>query len=354
SLAVLILLATPVPGALSPIRTDLLLPRNRIRGAVTESDYKYGTKESYEAYTKPEIDSDVQADIDVDTAATEAATDVGVEVGIGSDGKDKAKGETESRDKGTIKIEVDRVLDIESAQREQEHGILAASEKRTGMLDRIRVLKRDNMCVKRERVDGLRRHMSYTQDKLRQMRVSRYYDRAEFRRLDTFAMRRLALEAFEANINHGPTIDRGDKHEDDNGDGNGNNNGDVGNRNGNLDMNVGGLMPIAREYTYQDFLKCQPLIFKGIEGVVGLTRWFEKMETVFHINNCPQKYQELVLRCAKMVIKEEDRVEKFIGGLPDNIQGNVITAEPTRLQDAIQIAKNLIDQNLKGYAARNA
>ncbi|GKG48909.1 hypothetical protein Tco_0513056, partial [Tanacetum coccineum] len=55
-----------------------------------------------------------------------------------------------------------------------------------------------------------------------------------------------------------------------------------------------------------------------------------------------------------MVPEEEDRVEKFMGGLPDNIQGNVIVAEPTRLQDAVRIANNLMDQKLKGYATRNA
>ncbi|GJZ03390.1 putative reverse transcriptase domain-containing protein [Tanacetum coccineum] len=55
-----------------------------------------------------------------------------------------------------------------------------------------------------------------------------------------------------------------------------------------------------------------------------------------------------------MVPEEEDRVEKFIGGLPDNIQGNVIAAEPTRLQDAVRIANNLIDKKLKGYAMKNA
>ncbi|GJZ53184.1 putative reverse transcriptase domain-containing protein [Tanacetum coccineum] len=59
------------------------------------------------------------------------------------------------------------------------------------------------------------------------------------------------------------------------------------------------------------------------------------------------------MMCTKMVL-EEDRVEKFIGGLPDNIQGNVISIEPTRLQDAIRIANNLMDQKLKGYAVRNA
>nr|GEV02904.1 hypothetical protein [Tanacetum cinerariifolium] len=51
---------------------------------------------------------------------------------------------------------------------------------------------------------------------------------------------------------------------------------------------------------------------------------------------------------------QEDRVEKFIGGLPNNIQENVIAAEPTRLQDAIRIANNLMDQKLKGYAMKNA
>nr|GEX93409.1 putative ribonuclease H-like domain-containing protein [Tanacetum cinerariifolium] len=67
-----------------------------------------------------------------------------------------------------------------------------------------------------------------------------------------------------------------------------------------------------------------------------------------------QRFQELTMMCTKMVLEEEDRVEKFIRGLPDNIQGNVIAAEPTRLQDAIRIANNLMDQKLKGYAMKNA
>ncbi|GKC69682.1 putative reverse transcriptase domain-containing protein [Tanacetum coccineum] len=108
-------------------------------------------------------------------------------------------------------------------------------------------------------------------------------------------------------------------------------------------------------------------------GVVGLIRWFEKMETVFHISNYPEKsqvkneiqkmetelwnltvknndltaytqrFQELTMMCTKMVPEEEDRVEKFIGGLPDNIQGNVIAAEPTRLHNAVRITNNLMD-----------
>ncbi|GJR36801.1 hypothetical protein Tco_1212485 [Tanacetum coccineum] len=48
---------------------------------------------------------------------------------------------------------------------------------------------------------------------------------------------------------------------------------------------------VVRECTYQDFMKCQPLYFKGTEGVVELTQWFERMETVFHISNCSVENQ---------------------------------------------------------------
>ncbi|GKB71323.1 hypothetical protein Tco_0932735 [Tanacetum coccineum] len=47
----------------------------------------------------------------------------------------------------------------------------------------------------------------------------------------------------------------------------------------------------TRECTYPDFMKCQPLNFKGTEGVVELTQWFEKMETVFRISNCSVENQ---------------------------------------------------------------
>nr|GEY50912.1 hypothetical protein [Tanacetum cinerariifolium] len=42
----------------------------------------------------------------------------------------------------------------------------------------------------------------------------------------------------------------------------------------------------TRECTYTDFLKCQPLHFKGTEGVASLSQWFERMESIFHISNC--------------------------------------------------------------------
>nr|GEU32253.1 reverse transcriptase domain-containing protein [Tanacetum cinerariifolium] len=65
-----------------------------------------------------------------------------------------------------------------------------------------------------------------------------------------------------------------------------------------------------------------------------------------------QRFQELTMICTKMVPEEDDRLEKFSGGLPDNIQGNMIVVEPTRLQDDVRIANNLMDKKLKGYGVK--
>nr|GEY68021.1 hypothetical protein [Tanacetum cinerariifolium] len=51
--------------------------------------------------------------------------------------------------------------------------------------------------------------------------------------------------------------------------------------------------------------------------------------------------------------EEEDLVEKYIGGLLNNIQRKVIAADPTRLEDAIRIANSLMGQKLNGYAIKN-
>nr|GFB56369.1 hypothetical protein [Tanacetum cinerariifolium] len=53
----------------------------------------------------------------------------------------------------------------------------------------------------------------------------------------------------------------------------------------------------ARECTYTDFLKCQPLPFKGTEGVASLSQWCERMESVFHISNCAAKNQVKFATC---------------------------------------------------------
>ncbi|GJV43068.1 putative reverse transcriptase domain-containing protein [Tanacetum coccineum] len=81
----------------------------------------------------------------------------------------------------------------------------------------------------------------------------------------------------------------------------------------NSGMGVRRTERVARECTYQDFMKCQPLYFKGTKGVVKLTQWFERMETVFRISNCyNQRFQELALLCVRMFPEESDKIESTI------------------------------------------
>ncbi|GJV70067.1 retrovirus-related pol polyprotein from transposon TNT 1-94 [Tanacetum coccineum] len=117
-----------------------------------------------------------------------------------------------------------------------------------------------------------------------------------------------ALATYEANRATDLVVESQSKNEDDGNKGNSGRNGNKkaggnrggngnGNGNGNPNRNDRGAMPIICECTYQDFMKCQPLNLKGTEGVVRLIRWFEMMETVFHISNCPEKYQVKYATC---------------------------------------------------------
>ncbi|GJW17811.1 putative reverse transcriptase domain-containing protein [Tanacetum coccineum] len=65
----------------------------------------------------------------------------------------------------------------------------------------------------------------------------------------------------------------------------------------NSDTRIRGTVRTPRECTYKDFLNCKPLSFKGTEGVVVLSQWFEKMESVFHISNCAVENQVKFATC---------------------------------------------------------
>ncbi|GKF06884.1 putative reverse transcriptase domain-containing protein, partial [Tanacetum coccineum] len=65
-----------------------------------------------------------------------------------------------------------------------------------------------------------------------------------------------------------------------------------------------------------------------------------------------QRFQELALMCTKFLIDETKKIDKYISGLPDNIHGNVMSARPKTLDDAIELANDLMDQKLRTYAER--
>ncbi|GJT81827.1 putative reverse transcriptase domain-containing protein [Tanacetum coccineum] len=181
------------------------------------------------------------------------------------------------------------------------------------------------------------------------------------------------------------------------------------------------------ECTYPDFMKCQPLNFKGTEGVVELTQWIEKMETVFRISNCSvenqikfstctllgnaltwwnshvrtvgndiayamtwtelkkkmtdkycpmieikklevelwelkvkgtdvigynQHFQELALLCGRMFPEESEKIEKYIGGLPNMIHRSIVASKPKTMQEATEMAIEVMDKRIRTFADR--
>nr|GEX01014.1 putative reverse transcriptase domain-containing protein [Tanacetum cinerariifolium] len=136
------------------------------------------------------------------------------------------------------------------------------------------------------------------------------------------------------------------------------------------DSGLGGRrqMTTPRECTYTNFLKCQPMSFQGTEGVIGLTRWLEKMESVFQISNCTVACQdvayavpwaalkrmitELALMCDKMFPEEAAKVERYIGGLPNMIHGSVKALKLQSMQDAIEFATEIMDKKMLTHAER--
>ncbi|GKC08400.1 reverse transcriptase domain-containing protein, partial [Tanacetum coccineum] len=157
---------------------------------------------------------------------------------------------------------------------------------------------------------------------------------------------------------------------------NGNNNG-----NGSHDSGGGGgrTPHTTRVCTYKEFLNCQPLNFKGTEGVVGLAYWFEKMESVFHISNCTVECQVKYATCTllggtwwisyvrtvgrdaaygmpwKTLMKtttENYCPRSDIKKLETELWNLVMKVMPKTLQEAIELANDLMDQKNRQNVAR--
>nr|GEW91266.1 hypothetical protein [Tanacetum cinerariifolium] len=285
----------------------------------------------------------------------------------------------------TEAIPVHRIHVIEGVQREQGHRIVRVESAVTVLTMRIAELERDNRrlrdtaSVESQRVDRLQRDMSCMQRELRHMRRFQFYDRVRVGRFEACARKHMGyrispsvtllcgrkmpntrsgasmtheevkelvalrvaeeMEAREAAMNLEPLNENGDEQEGENeGNGNGGNggnkngrnrdggngkngnggNGDGGNGengNGNMNRNHGmnyrGFMLVARE------LYCPRNEIQKME-----TELWNPTVKGNDLTAYTQRFQELILLCTRMAPDEEDRVERFIGGLPDNIQGN--------------------------------
>ncbi|GJZ95388.1 putative reverse transcriptase domain-containing protein [Tanacetum coccineum] len=153
----------------------------------------------------------------------------------------------------------------------------------------------------------------------------------------------------------------------------------------------------TRPCFYADFMKCQPLNFKGNKAFVGLTRGLRKDEIIFHsmflfentvkFATCtllgaaltwyngqirtlgPDSYlmtwevlkkkmtdkycpQGEIKETRNRVVEPKGQRDDYISGLPDNIYGNVKSSRPKTLDETIELDNDLMDQKLRTYAER--
>nr|GFA97126.1 hypothetical protein [Tanacetum cinerariifolium] len=65
-----------------------------------------------------------------------------------------------------------------------------------------------------------------------------------------------------------------------------------------------------------------------------------------------QHYQELALLCGRMFSEESDKIKKYIEGLPDMIHGSVVASKPKTMQEAVEIATELMDKKILTFTER--
>ncbi|GJU50725.1 putative reverse transcriptase domain-containing protein [Tanacetum coccineum] len=137
--------------------------------------------------------------------------------------------------------------------------------------------------------------------------------------------------------------------------------------------------PVVHECTFAGFMKCNPTVFRGVEGVVKLRRWFEKTESVFGISECAEgkkvKFVAAILqgpaltwwnfKIATMGLETVNQIpwtemKQLItaefcliegGGLIaspgdclETSSGEVTSSRPTNLNEAVCMAHKLMEQ----------
>nr|GEV39296.1 hypothetical protein [Tanacetum cinerariifolium] len=305
---------------LVPSCADLLPHCKRFRDFISPKDS-----------VKEDIDTNVFESIEADATTAEVKVDRDIVVEVDEcidmevDVEDEVEDEVESSDKGTMKVGVDVVAEIDIPDGMLKLDAMECLEQVEEVMQDI---YRHVMEIPLQRIEDI--EMGQRELEARSLiaggeRELVYLSKMRFRRLETFAARRLALAAYEvthaanaleaeSQIQNGSEGDNGNGRNGIDGKGNGEN-GNGGN--GDPKENDRGARPVAE-------------LMKLITEVYCLRNEIQKMEselwnlTVKNNDSAAytQRFQVLTMMCTKMVPEEKDRVEKFIGGLLNDIQGN--------------------------------
>ncbi|GJV94487.1 hypothetical protein Tco_1546064, partial [Tanacetum coccineum] len=233
--------------SIAPTPADLLPPRKRFRDS-------YSLEDSGEEH------------MEVDTADAEAVADVGISDGVVAHTRDG----------------VDSIGYCDSFESsEEDYMEYWRPLKDSWRLEEFRQVRRDCDDTRR-RLRWLESKMTITRSGMTPEAIEELINRRVEEALAAYEATRAAnaLQA-ENQSQNGSADDNGNGSNRNGGNGNGEN-GNGGN--GNPNEKGRGDRHVASECTYQDFMKCRPLNFKGTEGVVGLisalTWWNSHKRTI--------------------------------------------------------------------------
>ncbi|GJR17486.1 hypothetical protein Tco_0966013 [Tanacetum coccineum] len=119
---------------------------------------------------------------------------------------------------------------------------------------------------------------------------------------------------------------------------------------------------VSKKGNYEEFITCQRFYFNVTFATGTLTddalSWCNAYAQPIRIDQAnnitwtelkrllTNKFQELAVLCPNMVLNTEKLIKAFIRGLPRSIEGNVTASKPQTLEEAINIAQRLMDQDL--------
>ncbi|GJT59407.1 putative reverse transcriptase domain-containing protein [Tanacetum coccineum] len=359
----------PVSGALSPVYVGL--------GVDVKDE---SSEQSRSRGTDIEVDEDVERSDGIDMDPVEAVIEAcfnfaniirasGVDVRVEGVTFARDDVETSMRDPNVVSDDV--VTPPMEPGREQGNRIVGVESAVTALTERITELERDNRrlrgtaSVESQRVNRLQRGISRMPRKLSKIPNTRSGASMTHKEIDGLVTRRVAeeMEAREVAMNkkvrmegNGNGGNEGNGNGWNGGNGNGGNreNGN-GNKNRNHGMNYGGTEGVDSTFTWWNTHKRKI----GVDAAYSM-KWAGLMRLKTEVYCRRNEIQKMETELWNLTVKGNDLTtytQRFQGrlsrsgsypGLFSSLQDR--DRKPTKLQDAIHIANNLIDQKLKGYA----
>ncbi|GKE29057.1 reverse transcriptase domain-containing protein [Tanacetum coccineum] len=124
---------------------------------------------------------------------------------------------------------------------------------------------------------------------------------------------------------------------------------------------------VVQECTYQDFMNHDAAyamtwadLRKKMTDNYCLRNEMKKLEAeLWNLNvkgtdmiGYNQRFQEVALLCVRMFLEESDKIERYIGGLPHMIHGNIVASKSKTMQEAVEMATELMDKKVITIAER--